>query len=124
MHASNTSNQCNPQHPFPSLPCFALPYPVLFALPCLTLPCSTSLPPLPLPLPLPPLPSPPYPPTECRRAYDALLPLRNTELARVPVSFSPLSSVNSRGAVTTMGKYILSLIKVGGSPLVADRSRH
>ncbi|KAJ1618216.1 hypothetical protein T492DRAFT_849506 [Pavlovales sp. CCMP2436] len=29
---------------------------------------------------------------ECERAYDALLPLRNTELARVPPTFEPLSS--------------------------------
>ena len=27
------------------------------------------------------------------------------------MTFSPLSSVNSRGAVTTMGKFILSLVK-------------
>ena len=45
------------------------------------------------------------------RAYDALLPLRNTELARVPPHYEPLSSVNSRGCVTTMGKFICSLIK-------------
>lgn len=33
---------------------------------------------------------------------DALEPLRNTELARVPPPFEPLSSVNSRGKVCTM----------------------
>lgn len=45
------------------------------------------------------------------RAYDALIPLRNTELARVPPSFEPFSSNNSRGSVCTMGKFICSLIK-------------
>ena len=45
------------------------------------------------------------------RAYDALAPLRNTELARVPPTFEPLSSVNARGSVTTMGKFICSLLK-------------
>lgn len=48
---------------------------------------------------------------ECERAYDALEPLRNTELARVPPSFEPLSSVNSRGAVTTMGQYLCTLLR-------------
>mmetsp|Transcript_105776 Transcript_105776/g.305993 ORF Transcript_105776/g.305993 Transcript_105776/m.305993 type:complete len:683 (-) Transcript_105776:87-2135(-) len=48
---------------------------------------------------------------ECERAYDALEPLRNTELARVPPNFQPLSSVNSRGTVTTMGQYICTLIR-------------
>jgi len=45
------------------------------------------------------------------RAYDALLPLKNTELARVPPKFEPLSSGNSRGSVCTMGTYICSLLK-------------
>ena len=45
------------------------------------------------------------------RAYDALLPLRNTELARVPPTFEPLSSSNARGQVTTMGRYICSLLR-------------
>jgi 2',3'-cyclic-nucleotide 2'-phosphodiesterase (5'-nucleotidase family) len=45
------------------------------------------------------------------RAYDVLLPLRNTELARVPPTFEPLSSKNSRGCVCTMGKFICSLLK-------------
>eukprot|EP00565_Helicotheca_tamesis_P002962 CAMPEP_0185739786 /NCGR_PEP_ID=MMETSP1171-20130828/36254_1 /TAXON_ID=374046 /ORGANISM="Helicotheca tamensis, Strain CCMP826" /LENGTH=661 /DNA_ID=CAMNT_0028411441 /DNA_START=136 /DNA_END=2121 /DNA_ORIENTATION=+ len=45
------------------------------------------------------------------RAYDALRPLRNTELARVPPTFAPLSSVNARGKVCTMGKFICSLLK-------------
>lgn len=48
---------------------------------------------------------------ENTKAYDALLPLRNTELARVPSSFEPLSSVNARGSVTTMGKLICSLLR-------------
>lgn len=48
---------------------------------------------------------------ETRAAYRALLPLRNTELARVPPTFEPLSSRNSRGAVTTMGRYLCSLLK-------------
>lgn len=48
---------------------------------------------------------------ECERAYDALEPLRNTELARVPPSFEPLSSVNSRGQVTSMGQYLCTLLR-------------
>lgn len=44
-------------------------------------------------------------------AYDALEPLRNTELARVPPLFEPLSSNDSRGSVCTMGTYICSLLK-------------
>lgn len=48
---------------------------------------------------------------ECERAYDALRPLRNTELARIPPGFEPLSSVNARGCVTTMGKYICTLLR-------------
>jgi 2',3'-cyclic-nucleotide 2'-phosphodiesterase (5'-nucleotidase family) len=48
---------------------------------------------------------------ECERAYDALEPLRNTELARVPPSFEPLSSVNSRGKVTSMGQYLCTLLR-------------
>jgi len=48
---------------------------------------------------------------ENERAYDVLAPLRNTELARVPPAFEPLSSVNSRGKVTTMGCFICSLLR-------------
>lgn len=48
---------------------------------------------------------------ENERAYDVLSPLRNTELARVPPAFEPLSSVNSRGKVTTMGGFICSLLR-------------
>lgn len=43
-------------------------------------------------------------------AYDALLPLRNTELSLVSPEFEPLSSVNARGCVTSMGRLICSLI--------------
>jgi len=48
---------------------------------------------------------------ENERAYDALAPLRNTELARVPPSFEPLSSVNSRGKVCSMGTYVCTLLR-------------
>jgi 2',3'-cyclic-nucleotide 2'-phosphodiesterase (5'-nucleotidase family) len=48
---------------------------------------------------------------ENEKAYDVLEPLRNTELASVPEQFQPLSSVNSRGSVTTMGQFICTLIK-------------
>lgn len=44
-------------------------------------------------------------------AYDALLPLRKTELARVPLAFEPLSSTDARGKVTTMGKLVCSLLR-------------
>lgn len=45
------------------------------------------------------------------RAYDALAPLHNTELARVPPSFEPLSSNASRGKVCTMGRFICTLLR-------------
>jgi 2',3'-cyclic-nucleotide 2'-phosphodiesterase (5'-nucleotidase family) len=48
---------------------------------------------------------------QCERAYDVLEPLRNTEILSVPLAFQPLSSVNSRGKVTTMGKLICTLLK-------------
>jgi hypothetical protein len=48
---------------------------------------------------------------ENERAYDVLAPLRNTELARVPPSFEPLSSANSRGEVCTMGRYMCTLLR-------------
>lgn len=41
-----------------------------------------------------------------RQAYEVLGPLRNTELARVPSSFRPFSSANSRGSLTTVGKFM------------------
>jgi len=48
---------------------------------------------------------------ECDRAYEALLPLRNTELAEVGDKFQPLSSSRSREAVCTMGTYICTLLR-------------
>jgi len=48
---------------------------------------------------------------ENNRAYDALLPLRQTELARVPQVFEPLTSSDARGSVTTMGTFICSLLR-------------
>ena len=44
-------------------------------------------------------------------AYDVLLPLRRTELMKVPPRFEPLSSVNSRGNVTSMGVFICTLLR-------------
>mmetsp|Transcript_16193 Transcript_16193/g.33498 ORF Transcript_16193/g.33498 Transcript_16193/m.33498 type:complete len:678 (-) Transcript_16193:119-2152(-) len=48
---------------------------------------------------------------ENERAYDALIPLRNTELSRVPASFEPLSSAKARAEVCSMGRYICSLLR-------------
>lgn len=48
---------------------------------------------------------------ENERAYDALLPLRNTQLAEVPPNFKPLSSVDARARVCTMGQYICTLLR-------------
>jgi Ca2+-binding EF-hand superfamily protein len=48
---------------------------------------------------------------ENERAYDVLAPLRNTELAKVPPVFEPLSSSRSRGEVCTMGLYICALLR-------------
>ena len=59
---------------------------------------------------------------ENEKAYDALEPLRNTELARVPPRFEPLSSNNSRGAVCSMGTYICSLLKSSLSVTRRQRS--
>ena len=44
-------------------------------------------------------------------AYEVLAPLRNTELARVPPHFRPLSSSNSRGRVCSMGRLVCTLIR-------------
>ncbi len=44
-------------------------------------------------------------------AYEVLAPLRNTELARVPAHFRPLSSSNSRGRVCSMGRLVCTLIR-------------
>ena len=48
---------------------------------------------------------------KCERAYDALIPLKNTELAEIPSRFQPVTSNNSRGSVCTMGKYICTVLK-------------
>ena len=45
------------------------------------------------------------------RAYDVLLPLRNTELAGIPPNFLPLTSKNARGSVCTMGRLVCSMLK-------------
>lgn len=59
---------------------------------------------------------------ENERAYDALEPLRNTELARIPPKYFPLSSNNSRGSVCSMGTYICSLLKSSMSVTRRQRS--
>lgn len=43
-------------------------------------------------------------------AYEALAPLRNTELAPVPYRFRPLSSSSARGRVCTMGRLICTML--------------
>jgi len=48
---------------------------------------------------------------QCERAYDVLEPLKNTELAKVPPVFEPLSSKDARASVSTMGLYICSLLR-------------
>jgi EF-hand domain pair len=58
---------------------------------------------------------------ENERAYEVLAPMRNTELARVPTVFEPLSSNRSREVVCTMGKFLCSLLK--SSLNVARRQR-
>ena len=45
------------------------------------------------------------------RAYDALAPLRNTELAAIPAAFQPLSSNGSRESVCTMGRFICTILR-------------
>lgn len=45
------------------------------------------------------------------RAYDVLLPLRNTELAGILPQYEPLSSKDARSSVCTMGKLVCSLLK-------------
>ncbi|CAJ1347579.1 unnamed protein product [Effrenium voratum] len=44
-------------------------------------------------------------------AYKVLDPLRRTELARVPSSYRPLTSVQSRGQRVSMGTFLLSRIR-------------
>ena len=48
---------------------------------------------------------------ENERAYDALIPLKNTELARVPPKFRPLTSNGSRDSVCSMGQFICTLLR-------------
>jgi 2',3'-cyclic-nucleotide 2'-phosphodiesterase (5'-nucleotidase family) len=48
---------------------------------------------------------------ETDRAYDVLLPLRNTELSGILPAFEPLTSKNARGSVCTMGRLICSMLK-------------
>jgi 2',3'-cyclic-nucleotide 2'-phosphodiesterase (5'-nucleotidase family) len=48
---------------------------------------------------------------ECERSYRSLLPLRNTELARVPPAFEPLSSRDARARVCTMGMFLCTLLR-------------
>ena len=45
------------------------------------------------------------------RAYDVLLPLRNTELAGILLQYEPLTSKNARGSVCTMGRISCSMLK-------------
>jgi 2',3'-cyclic-nucleotide 2'-phosphodiesterase (5'-nucleotidase family) len=59
---------------------------------------------------------------ECDRAYDVLLPLRNTELASIDSKFEPLSSSNARASVCTMGKLISTLLR--SSLNIIDRGRN
>eukprot|EP00931_Biecheleriopsis_adriatica_P064852 TRINITY_DN39534_c0_g1_i1.p1 TRINITY_DN39534_c0_g1~~TRINITY_DN39534_c0_g1_i1.p1 ORF type:complete len:619 (+),score=82.11 TRINITY_DN39534_c0_g1_i1:71-1927(+) len=54
-------------------------------------------------------------------SYEVLLKLRNTELAPVPQHFRPLSSIASRSRVTTMGKYICTLVR---NAINSDKEQH
>jgi 2',3'-cyclic-nucleotide 2'-phosphodiesterase (5'-nucleotidase family) len=45
------------------------------------------------------------------KAYDVLLPLKNTQLASILPQFLPLTSKNARGSTCTMGKLICSMLK-------------
>merc|ERR1712232_540425 len=45
------------------------------------------------------------------KANAVLDPLRKTQLARIPQSFRPLTSFNSRGSCVSMGRYLLSKIR-------------
>mmetsp|Transcript_125367 Transcript_125367/g.390309 ORF Transcript_125367/g.390309 Transcript_125367/m.390309 type:complete len:347 (-) Transcript_125367:48-1088(-) len=45
------------------------------------------------------------------KAYSVLDPLRHTQLARIPSSYRPLTSFNSRGCRVSMGTYLLSRIR-------------
>jgi 2',3'-cyclic-nucleotide 2'-phosphodiesterase (5'-nucleotidase family) len=61
---------------------------------------------------------------ENERAYDALQPLRNTELASVPARFEPLTSGNARGEVCTMGKYLCTMLKSAMNVQRRHRKHH
>merc|ERR1712232_1336423 len=45
------------------------------------------------------------------KANAVLDPLRKTQLARIPQSYRPLTSFNSRGSCVSMGRYLLSKIR-------------
>jgi hypothetical protein len=45
------------------------------------------------------------------RANSVLDPLRKTQLARIPQSYRPLTSFNSRGSSISMGRYLLSKLR-------------
>lgn len=61
---------------------------------------------------------------ECTRAYDVLVPLRNTELAPVPPSFEPLTSNGSRENVCSMGKFVCTLLKSSINTSRNERRHH
>ena len=48
---------------------------------------------------------------QTKAAYKVLAPLRNTELAKVPQKYFPLSSKNARGELCTMGRLICTILK-------------
>eukprot|EP00929_Paragymnodinium_shiwhaense_P046251 TRINITY_DN23545_c0_g1_i1.p1 TRINITY_DN23545_c0_g1~~TRINITY_DN23545_c0_g1_i1.p1 ORF type:complete len:547 (-),score=120.82 TRINITY_DN23545_c0_g1_i1:427-2067(-) len=48
---------------------------------------------------------------EVKRTLAPLEAIQNTELAPVPRHFRPLSSVNSRGVVTTVGQFLCSTVR-------------
>ena len=45
------------------------------------------------------------------KAYDALAPLRNTELAQIPPELEPITSNGARSSVCSMGQYICTLLR-------------
>jgi hypothetical protein len=47
-----------------------------------------------------------------KSAYDVLIPLRHTELIKVPDRFDPLSSKNARETLTSMGQFICTVLKL------------
>jgi len=44
------------------------------------------------------------------KAYDVLLPLRNTELSGVPSQYEPLSSKDARASVCSVGRLVCSML--------------